>query len=108
MSITRTPSSGHAAPGSKDFSRHAHRHHAAFPSFVFPAKAGEGRDPFPPWAPAFAGVTEFLMAALRYAFSAGGGVTARRAAIGAERMLARSISGIGRASCFSTALASSL
>jgi hypothetical protein len=25
---------------------------------------GEGRDPFLPWAPAFAGVTEFLMSAL--------------------------------------------
>jgi len=25
---------------------------------------GEGRDPFPRWAPAFAGVTEFLVVAL--------------------------------------------
>jgi hypothetical protein len=45
---------------------------------------------------------------LRYNFSATGGVTVRRAAIGAAPIPLRSISGIGRSSCFSTALASVL
>src|SRR6266436_2401474 len=48
-----------------------------------------------------AGVEGFMRHAhrrLRYGFRAGGGATVRRAAIGAARMLVRSISGIGRSS----------
>ena len=62
MSMTRTPSSGQAASGSKLFLGDAHR-------------------PF------------------CYGFPAEGGVTVRRAAIGAAPILLRSISGIGRSSC---------
>ena len=60
MSMTRTPSSGHAAPGSKDFLA--------------------------------------MLTRLGYDFSAAGGITVRRGAIGAVPMLLRSISGIGRSS----------
>jgi hypothetical protein len=58
-----------------------------------------------------AGIEGFLRHAhrqLRYGFPAAGGVTVRRAAIGAARMPLRSIFGIGRSSWPSTALASSL
>src|SRR5208282_6653384 len=67
MSMTRTPSSGHAASGSKDFCGTLICTTAAGAQTYSdnsmprsPRHPGAGRDPWPKWAPAFAGVTEFF------------------------------------------------
>src|SRR5271169_1804195 len=67
MSTTRTPSSGHAAPGSKNFSAMlidtdpaSAQMHSDDSMPLSPRHPGAGRDPCPKWAPAFAGVTEFF------------------------------------------------